>query len=190
MNLFLGTRGKRIYFAAFALLAAAYLILATGSSGRSQLSASQEAQAAGSCPGELMEVQSTGERESRPVPEAVINGEPWGGTYWPAGTRSYWHCHSGGQLLVVWEGEGLIQRRGERVRRLAVGESDLAAPWEEHWHGGAPETGALYVGVVLQPTGTLWMEEVGRDDYLGNDVGINSRNEFLRTGIREKARSP
>jgi len=30
------------------------------------------------------------------------------------------------------------------------------------------------------------MEEVGRDDYLGNDTGINSRNEFLRTGVPKK----
>jgi hypothetical protein len=30
------------------------------------------------------------------------------------------------------------------------------------------------------------MEEVGKDDYLGNDIGINSRNEFLRTGVKTK----
>jgi len=30
------------------------------------------------------------------------------------------------------------------------------------------------------------MEEVSRDDYAGNDIGINSRNEFLRTGVRKK----
>jgi hypothetical protein len=30
------------------------------------------------------------------------------------------------------------------------------------------------------------MEEVSEDDYLGNDIGINSRNEFLRTGVPEQ----
>ena len=30
------------------------------------------------------------------------------------------------------------------------------------------------------------MEEVGDEDYLGNDIGINSRNEFLATGVQEK----
>jgi hypothetical protein len=34
------------------------------------------------------------------------------------------------------------------------------------------------------------MEEVGRDDYMGNDVGITSRNEFLRTGVRKKPEQP
>ena len=138
------------------------------------------------CPGEPMEVQLTGERRSQSVPEAVINGEPWGGTYWEAGARSYWHCHTSGQLLVVWEGEGRMQRRGERIRILATGNSLFAPPGEEHWHGSAPDQGALYVGVVVQPGPTLWMEEVREDDYLGNDIGINSRNEFLRTGVREQ----
>jgi len=30
------------------------------------------------------------------------------------------------------------------------------------------------------------MEEVSKDDYLGNDLGINSRNEFLKTGVKKK----
>jgi hypothetical protein len=34
------------------------------------------------------------------------------------------------------------------------------------------------------------MEEVGKDDYLGNDIGITSRNEFLRTGVRKKSEQP
>jgi hypothetical protein len=176
---------ERIYFSSVAFLGVAYLILASASAGQSQ-AAAQGSPAQESCPGELMDVQMTGEREQRPVPEAVINGAPWGGTYWPAGARSYWHCHAGGQLLVIWEGEGFVQRRGERVRKLAVGESDLAPPWEEHWHGAGTETGVLFVGAVLEPGGTYWMEEVDAADVLGNDIGINSRDEFLRTGTRDK----
>lgn len=47
-----------------------------------------------------------------------------------------------------------------------------------------------YLQVSLQPTGTHWMEEVNRDDYLGNDVGISSRDEFLQTGERKQGDSP
>ena len=49
-----------------------------------------------------------------------------------------------------------------------------------------PSSDAHYVQVSFQPTGTLWMEEVGQDDYLGNDIGITTRNEFLETGVREQ----
>ena len=69
---------------------------------------------------------------------------------------------------------------------IPAGQSEYAPGGEEHWHGAAPDQGALYVGVVVQPGPTLWMEEVGLDDYLGNDIGINSRNEFLRTGVRDR----
>ncbi|HUP52099.1 MAG TPA: hypothetical protein VM198_06450 [Longimicrobiales bacterium] len=144
-------------------------------------------QEAPGCPGQQMSsVQATGVYQSRPVPEVVINGEPWAGAYWEAGMRSYWHCHAGGQLLVVWEGEGRIQKRGERMRTLYPGQSDLARPWEEHWHGAALHTDAQYLQVSVQPTGTYWMEEVSETDHLGNDIGMATRAEFLRTGVREQ----
>lgn len=147
----------------------------------------EDAQEAPECPGQQMSsVQATGVYQSRPVPEVVINGEPWAGAYWEAGMRSYWHCHAGGQLLVVWEGEGRIQKRGERMRTLYPGQSDLARPWEEHWHGAAPHTDAQYLQVSVQPTGTYWMEEVSATDYLGNDIGMATRADFLRTGVREQ----
>jgi hypothetical protein len=146
-----------------------------------------DAQEAPACPGQQMSsVQATGVYQSRPVPEVVINGEPWAGAYWEAGMRSYWHCHAGGQLLVVWEGEGRIQKRGERMRTLYPGQSDLARPWEEHWHGAAPHTDAQYLQVSVQPTGTYWMEEVSAPDYLGNDIGMATRADFLRSGVREQ----
>ena len=187
-NLFLRSRGRQIYWLSIVFLGVSYLILASATPGQPRRTAlaAQATQAQESCPGELMDVQMTGQRETRDVPEVEINGAPWGGTYWPGGARSYWHCHAAGQLLVVWEGEGLVQRRGERVRKLAVGESDLAPPWEEHWHGAGTEVGVLFVGAVLQPGGTYWMEEVDPADYLGNDIGINSRDEFLSSGVRDK----
>jgi hypothetical protein len=146
--------------------------------------APDEAQEAPGCPGEPMAVQATGIYQSRPVPAVQINGAPWAGAYWEAGMRSYWHCHAGGQLLVVWEGEGRIQKRGERMRTLYPGQSDLARPWEEHWHGAAPNLAAQYLQVSVQPAGTYWMEEVGDTDYLGNEIGMGTRAEFLRTGVR------
>ena len=142
-----------------------------------------------------MSVQATGEYrnamtengEYRDGSQLVhINGEPWGGADWAPGHRSYWHCHRGGQILVMWEGEGRIQDRGERVRVLKRGEMSYAPPWQEHWHGASPDEHGHWLQVSLQPTGTHWMEEVSDDDFLGNDIGINSRNEFLATGVREK----
>lgn len=140
------------------------------------------------CPGQTMAVQATGVYSNRPVPEMIINGEPWGGAYWEAGMRSYWHCHTGGQLLHVWEGEGRTQKRGERMRTLHAGEGDWARPGEEHWHGGAAHTFAHFLQASPTPSSTLWMEEVSETDYMGNGIGMETRAEFLRTGVREQPR--
>ncbi|MEQ1855226.1 MAG: hypothetical protein ABL963_02085 [Longimicrobiales bacterium] len=140
------------------------------------------------CPGATMAVQATGVYVNRPVPEWVINGEPWGGAYWEAGMRSYWHCHTAGQLLHVWEGEGRTQKRGERMRTLHAGEGDWAKPGEEHWHGGAAHTHAQFLQGSPTPSTTLWMEEVSETDYMGNGIGMETRAEFLRTGVREQPR--
>ena len=183
----LRSRAVVIYLLSLSSLLVLNLLLFSRATGYAQ-PAGNEGQE--SCPGERMETQVTGgEYQGRTVPEAVVNGEPWGGAYFEAGVRSYWHCHPGGQILVAWEGEGRVQKRGQRARALHPGESEYARPWEEHWHGGSPVAAAQYLQVSLQPTGTLWMEEVGQDDYLGNDIGITSRNEFLRTGVREQSQS-
>jgi hypothetical protein len=153
------------------------------------------AQEAPGCPGVRMNVQATGEYRGAVLDNGQyrdgsqlvhVNGEPWGGADWAPGDRSYWHCHRGGQLLVMWEGEGRMQDRGQRVRILRRGEMSYAAPWQEHWHGAGPNEHGHWLQSSLQPTGTHWMEEVSDDDFLGNDIGINSRNEFLATGVTEK----
>jgi len=144
----------------------------------------------GSCPGEPVAggPLATGTYQYVDVPEAVINGSPWGGARWAAGERSYWHCHASGQLMMVWEGTGKVQRRGERAQILAEGETHYVRPWEEHWHGASPHSHAQYLQVSFEPTGTLWMEEVEQADYLGNGLGMITREEYVRTGVRETPR--
>ena len=141
------------------------------------------------CPGEQMGVQATGEYRNQPIESVVINGEPWGGANWAPGHRSYWHCHVGGQLMVLFEGEGRVQKRGERVQTLHRGDSHMVGPGEEHWHGGAPDVNGHFLQVSIQPAGVFWMEEVNDTDYLGNGNGLESRAEFLRTGVREQPAS-
>lgn len=141
-----------------------------------------------SCPGQQMPVQqATGVYTPKPVTDIVINGQPAPGAIWQPGMRAYWHCHTGGQIMMLDEGVGLVQKRGERARTLRRGDTEYAGPGVEHWHGAPPDATAHFFQTGFVNSTTLWMEEVGRDDYLGNDIGINSRNEFLRTGIRKKS---
>ncbi len=140
------------------------------------------------CPGDEMPTPITGTSESGvPSPEAMVRGEPLTGRSFEPGARSYWHCHGGGQYMVVMEGVGRVQQRGERARNLQVGDTEFAAPGVEHWHGASPTQAARYINQGLSiggGSGTYWLEEVTEADYLGNDIGIASRARFLETGER------
>jgi len=158
-------------------------------SGYAQRGAQPGAAPAGppACPGAAMEVQATGVYTPKPVPDIVINGQPAPGAIWQPGMRSYWHCHAGGQIMMLDDGVGRVQKRGERIRALHKGDTEYAGPGVEHWHGAAPDASAHFFQTTIGAAGTFWMEEVGRDDYMGNDTGITSRNEFIKTGVRKKA---
>jgi 4-carboxymuconolactone decarboxylase len=150
-----------------------------GSGGTQSTNAAPVPLPPGGCPGKAGPTQYTGKTENRPVQSAVVNGKPMTGTWSEPGAHSYWHCHPGGQFLILMEGVGRAQKRGERARDLKVGDIEYAGPWVEHWHGAAPNSTAQYVQVALQPTGTRWQEQVSDDDYLGNDSGFNSRASFV-----------
>lgn len=140
----------------------------------------------GPCPGQLMAVQATGVYTQKVVPDITINGQPAPGAIWQPGMRSYWHCHMDGQIMMVDQGVGRVQQRGRPMRTLQKGETEYAGPGVEHWHGASADTAAHFFQTTIGAPGTYWMEEVGRDDYMGNDIGVASRQEFLRTGERKK----
>jgi hypothetical protein len=184
----------RILLPVFLLLVLILVSRSTGYAARDvQAQASPAPQPAGPapCPGQTMpSVQATGVYTQKPVTDITINGQPAPGAIWQPGMRSYWHCHAGGQIMMVDEGVGRVQKRGERIRILHKGETEYAGPGVEHWHGAAPDASAQFFQVSINPPQVYWMEEVGRDDYMGNDIGITSRNEFIRTGVRKKPEQP
>ena len=55
-----------------------------------------------------------------------------------AAARTNWHTHSGPQLLLIHEGQGLVQKWGEPVREMKLGDAITIEPNEKHWHGAAP----------------------------------------------------
>ena len=81
----------------------------------------------------------------------------------PAGSRSNWHSHSWGQLLMVEEGKGLTQERGKPVREVLPWQPWFTAAGVEHWHGAAPDTDMLQMTIY---EGTVkWLEPVTDAQY-------------------------
>ena len=81
----------------------------------------------------------------------------------PAGSRSNWHSHVDGQLLMVESGRSRTQERGRPIREMGPGEPWYTPAGVEHWHGAAQDEAVvqwtIYGG---QPT---WLEAVGDDVY-------------------------
>jgi 4-carboxymuconolactone decarboxylase len=81
----------------------------------------------------------------------------------PKGSRSNWHSHATGQLLMVKEGKALTQERGGQVREVAAGQSWWTQPNIEHWHGAAQDTDLLQL--TIYDGSVKWLEPVTDDVY-------------------------
>jgi len=81
-----------------------------------------------------------------------------------AGARSYWHSHSGVQLLLPEQGKGRVQIRGQKMQDMIVGQPVALPAGVLHWHGGAPDQGLTQIAVNVG--GVTWGDPVSDDEYL------------------------
>jgi quercetin dioxygenase-like cupin family protein len=79
-----------------------------------------------------------------------------------AGVRGSWHTHSGGQVIHVLEGEGLIQLRGEEPVRVQTGDTICIDAGEEHWHGAAE--GSELAHMAISWGSIAWLEKAEARD--------------------------
>ena len=81
--------------------------------------------------------------------------------------RTNWHSHSGGQILLVLDGIGYYQEKGQSSRRLTKGDVVRIPLDVEHWHGAAPNS--WFVHVSLETNGdtnkVTWLEPVTDEEY-------------------------
>jgi len=87
--------------------------------------------------------------------------------------RSNWHSHPLGQLLIVTDGEGLVQAEGEPVRRITSGDVVWTAPGVKHWHGATPASAMTHVAVAeaLDGKSVTWLEPVSDAEYRAPAAG-------------------
>lgn len=84
----------------------------------------------------------------------------------PPGKKLDWHYHPGGQILIITEGVGYYQERGQPKRIVRKGEVIKCLPGVEHWHGSSVESGVTYLATSPAQRGpTVWLEKVKEEDY-------------------------
>lgn len=83
------------------------------------------------------------------------------------GARSAWHTHPLGQILIVTEGNGLVQQWGEPIREIKKGDVIWTPPDQKHWHGATANSSMTHIAIQEQFNGKTvnWMEKVSDEQY-------------------------
>lgn len=64
--------------------------------------------------------------------------------------RTYWHSHPGGQILLITHGTGYYQEKGKPAQLLKPGDTVAIPPEVVHWHGAAPDSEFVHLGMSTQ----------------------------------------
>jgi 4-carboxymuconolactone decarboxylase len=93
------------------------------------------------------------------------------------GARTAWHSHPGGQILIITAGIGRVQRWGDPVEEIRVGDVVRIPAGEKHWHGASPSVSMTHVAITEPRDGTavVWMEKVSDEQYNGALSGQEGR---------------
>jgi quercetin dioxygenase-like cupin family protein len=101
------------------------------------------------------------------LPNDSIYNTVVGNVYFEPGARSNWHTHPAGQILVITNGVGFHQIKGQPKQTIRKGDVVKCPPNVEHWHGASPDTG-LYQLYILPNTEkgiVKWLQPVTDEEY-------------------------
>ena len=87
-------------------------------------------------------------------------------TFGPS-ARTYWHKHDVGQILLCTVGTGYYQERGKEAQLLSTGDVVNIPADVEHWHGAAPDSEFVHVGMTpkMSENNVVWLGPVTDEEY-------------------------
>ena len=90
-----------------------------------------------------------------------------GNVYFEPGARSNWHTHPSGQILIITDGVGYHQIKGQPRQTLRKGDVVKCPPYALHWHGSSPDTGMqqMYILPKTEKGIVTWLQKVTDEDY-------------------------
>lgn len=103
------------------------------------------------------------------APKTENNNFSIGNVTFEAGARSNWHTHPAGQTLLVTDGIGLYQEKGQPVRTIKKGEVVICDKDIEHWHGASPDSPMTHISIAGFKDGqnVVWLRSVTDEEYRG-----------------------
>ena len=95
-----------------------------------------------------------------------LNSNSVGNVTFEAGARTKWHLHPAGQILLVTDGIGYYQEKGQSKKILRKCDVVKCPPDVPHWHGASADAAFVQVAVTSRHLGpTVWLEEVTDEEY-------------------------
>ena len=90
-----------------------------------------------------------------------------GNVYFEPGARSNWHRHPSGQILIITDGVGYHQIKGQPRQTIRKGDVVKCPANVEHWHGASPDTGMqqLYILPKTENGIVTWLQKVTDEEY-------------------------
>jgi quercetin dioxygenase-like cupin family protein len=90
-----------------------------------------------------------------------------GNVYFEPGARSNWHTHPAGQILIITDGVGYHQIKGQPRKTIRKGDVVKCPPNIMHWHGASPEIGMLQMYILPKTEKGLvtWLHKVTDEEY-------------------------
>ena len=90
-----------------------------------------------------------------------------GNVYFEPGARSNWHMHPSGQILIITDGVGYYQEKGQPRRTMRKGDVIKCSPNVMHWHGASRDTGLLQMYILPKTENGIvqWLQPVTDEQY-------------------------
>ncbi|KQT20961.1 cupin [Chryseobacterium sp. Leaf405] len=90
-----------------------------------------------------------------------------GNVYFEPGARSNWHTHPAGQILVITDGVGYHQIKGQARQTIKKGDVIKCPPNVMHWHGASPDSGMLQMYILPKTEKGIvtWLQKVTEEEY-------------------------
>ena len=95
-----------------------------------------------------------------------LNPTSVGDVTFAPGARTKWHMHPGGQILLVIDGVGYYQEKGQAKKILRKGDVIKCPTNIPHWHGASADTTFVQIAITNRHLGeTVWLHEVTDNEY-------------------------
>lgn len=95
-----------------------------------------------------------------------INPTSVGNVTFEPGARTKWHQHPDGQILLVMDGVGYYQEKGQAKKILKRGDVIKCPANTPHWHGASADNHFVQVAVTNRHLGeTIWLQDVTEEEY-------------------------